>query len=104
MADGATLKILLVCPWTMRIGAVRASLREDGISAEITNADFDARLRVVLDRHQFVAAYYLATPGLPFYVTDSIVRQRAPRLRLVESADLEQVLAEIRQLARDRRS
>ena len=104
MAPSAGLSILLVCPWTMHIGALRAALREDGIDAEIATADFTARLRAAFDQHQFAAAYYVATPGLPFDVVDSLVRQRAPKLRLIACADLDGVHAGIRELVLDRRS
>jgi hypothetical protein len=104
MARSAGLSILLVCPWTMRIGALRAALREDGIHAEIATADFVARLRAALDQNQFTAAYYVSTPGLPFDVVDSFVRQRAPKLRVIACGDLDGVHAGVRELVRDRRS
>ncbi|HEY3804051.1 MAG TPA: hypothetical protein VGL61_15650 [Kofleriaceae bacterium] len=88
----------------MHVGAVRAALHDEGIDVEIATADFEARLRAAVEQVPFVAAYYIATPGLAFDVVESFVRQRAPKLRVTVHDNLDGVLAEIRRLVVDRRS
>ncbi|HEY1816041.1 MAG TPA: hypothetical protein VGG74_27025 [Kofleriaceae bacterium] len=104
MAQSANLSILLVCPWTTHVGALRAALRDEGIDAEIATADFEVRLRAAVEQRPFAVAYYVATPGLPFDVVESLVRQHAPKLCVTMHDNLDGVLAEIRRFAVDRRS
>lgn len=89
MAHGATIKLLLVSPWILEITGLRAALRDHGARAEIIRVDFEAALRTALEHQRFDLGAYVATPGLSFAAVCSCVRQHAPRLVMLEAADLQ---------------
>ena len=87
MAHPRALKILLVCPWVLKLTGLTAF--------QIVRVDFAAALRAALVQHRFDAAFYLDTASLPHDVAEACVREHAPKLALTVIYRLDQIPTEL---------
>jgi hypothetical protein len=91
MAQSGALKILVICPWVIKLTGMQASLRAVELAATIVRVDFEAALRAAVLHHRFAAAFYANTPGFPLASADAMIRQYAPKLALTTVDRLEEI-------------
>ena len=101
---GAPLKLLLICPWIVKLARLQQSLQAYDLAAQIVRVDFDAALRAAAMHHHFDAAFYTPTPSLSRDVAVAMLREHAPKLVLVEVDTLEQIAPRLAALLAARRS
>src|SRR5437588_338535 len=81
-AHPRALKILLICPWVVKLGALQVSLRAHGLTPDIVRVDFEAALRAALLHHVVDAVFYVETPSLARESAAALILAQAPKLSL----------------------
>ena len=104
MASDASLKVLLIAPWVIKLYGMQASLHAQGLDPTIVRVDFEAALRAALMHHRFEAAFYAPTPTLSRDAAETCVRVHAPKLCIRHVEQLEQIGPELARLIASRRS
>lgn len=101
---GADLKILLVCPWVVKLTGLQESLRAAGVAPVVVRVDFEAALRAAVMHHRFDVAFYSDTPSLSLATAETVIRTHVPKLELIRVEALEQIGPALVKLVASRRS